>query len=304
MLCVRNFVFTYPSMSIEPIYNRTMKLLVLLGLNRDGAFDYKIMVDYFRKLLNKYVRRRPSLPDDVRLGIYRPLYEKEGRFIVAGLCNVVNNKAHNLHEQNKSLTKNKQVYIPSPIRIQIDPNDKKEVGGFLKNISVQLGISKEVFDKEEGTITISDSPMGSRVLRKMAIPDDVLLEQIDEQGFMLTFKWLDNSRFERTLRSFEILGSNSEQKIMMVGNLCLGTNYISGPNGGDPSDANRIRLSSDEFPMDFLRVDVLSNSNVTITLLDSHLNADVDGVPLESGRSVPIRVGSILNLGLCTLKLA
>lgn len=282
-----------------------MKLAELLGLNRDGSFDYRILVDYFRKLLNKYVARRPSLPDDVTLGIYRPLYEKEGQFILAGFCNVVNNKAHNLYEQNKSLTKNKQVYIPSPIRIRIDPNDKKGDGGFLKNISVRFGISKEVFDKEEGTITISDSPMGSRALRKMAIPDDVLLEQIDEQGFMLIFKWLDNSRFERTLRAFEILGSNSEQKIMMVGNLCMGTNYISGPNGGDSLDgSNRIRLSSDEFPVDFLRVDVLSNSNVTITLLDSHLNADVDGVPLESGRSVPIRVGSILNLGLCTLKLA
>lgn len=282
-----------------------MRLKELLGLSSEVAFDYQALVKFFRKHLDKYVAHHPSLPDDETLDVYRPFYEKEWCYILAALCNVANDKAHILFEQNKIIPKNKQVFVPSCIRVQIDPNDTKKDGDYLSNVSARFGISKEAFDKEEGTVTVLDSPMASRALRKMAIPDDVLLEQTDEYVFRITFKWLDNSRFERTLRSLEVLGNNSEQEISIVGNLCMGTNYISGPNGGHPSDgANRIRLSSDDFQMDFLRVDVHSNSNVTIMLLDSHQRADIDGVPLDYKRSVSFREGAVLNLGLCTLKLS
>ena len=282
-----------------------MKLKDLLNPTKDSTFDYQKLVGYFCKLLNKYVSCRPSLPDDISLSIYRPLYEKEWCFVIGGLYNVLNDKAHSLYEQNKSLPKNKQVFIPSSIRIRIDPNDKKKDGGFLNNINVAFGVSKEAFDKEEGTVTVLDRSMTSRALRRMAIPDDVLPEQIDESVFKLTFKWLDNSRFERTSRSLDVVGNNSDQKMTIVGNLCMGSNFISGPNGGHPSDGiNRIRLSSDEFQMDFIRVEVLSEKNVTITLLDSRLNADIDGVPLAFHRTVPFYEGAMLNLGLCTLKLS
>lgn len=282
-----------------------MKLKELLGFSSEAAFDYQKFVRHFRKLLDKYVEHRPSLPDDETLEVYRPFYEKEWCYILAGICNVANDKAHSLYEQNMSIPRSKQVFVPSCIRIQIELNDVKKNGSFMDNISVQFGVSKESFDKEEGTVTILDSPMTSRSLRKMAIPDDVLLEQIEEYVFRITFKWLDNSHYERTLRTLEVLGNNTEHEMTLVGNLCMGTNFISGPNGGHPSDGiNRIRLSSDEFQLDFLRIDVLSNANVTIMLLDSHLKADIDGIPLEFNRSVAFREGAILNLGLCTLKLS
>ena len=277
----------------------------------DMEFDYGVLHDYFRQQLDDYTAHHLSLSANDTLFPERSLYNKECMHTLRAYFISKNEMAHDLDNKNRNLGE-VIFYIPRVYRLKVEPVDPKpgqqHEGSFLDKITVSFGDAKKPFDKDEGTVTIPDSPLAANEEDGIVMSKDVLLEQIGEEEYQMTLLWLDAGRFEETIRSLRIDGRNpdsdSDADIYLDHNLCMGRNLLCGKNGGASSAGkNVIRITSEKIPSPAAEIDVQSNTEVFITVIDDQLDAYLDDRPLKYREKVPFPLRGVLNLGICSLKL-